>query len=139
MRPLFGADSAVAEWVGNGLRKPIHPPYTAIGWVDERGNIRAGAVFNQWNGSNIEVTIYGPRGFGKDAIKSVFRYAFTQLRANRLTATTERANKTMQRILPRMGFKFESVQPKYYGPHRKNDGIVFRMLRDECRWINEDS
>lgn len=139
MRPLFGCDEAVAEWVGYGLGKSIHPPFTAIGWVDNQDRLRAGAVFNNWNGSNIEVTIYGPRGFGKQAIRTVFRYAFTQLRANRLTATTERANKTMQRILPRMGFKFESAQPKYYGPHRKNDGLVFRMLRDECRWINANS
>lgn len=135
MRALFGCDQAVAEWVGNGLRKPIHPPYTAIGWVDEQDNLRAGAVFNQWNGSNIEVTIYGPRGFGKEAIQTVFRYAFTQLKANRLTATTERRNKVMRRILPRMGFIFEHPQQQFYGPRRENDGLVFRMLRNECRWL----
>lgn len=135
MTPLFGHDETVARWVGEKLQKVLHPPYTAIGWIDGDGTLRAGAVFNGWNGSNVEVTIYGPRSFGKDAIRTVFAYAFNQLKANRLTATTERQNKIMRRILPRMGFVFESVQPKFYGPHKRNDGIVFRMLRAECRWI----
>lgn len=136
MTPLIGHDQTVGEWVGKKLNKQIVQPYTAIGWIDADGTLKGGAVFNNWNGSNIEITIYGPGAFRRGSIVAAINYVFRQLNAHRLTATTERANKTMRRMLPRMGFKFESVQPKFYGPLRRNDGIVFRMLRADTRkWL----
>ncbi len=139
MTPIFGHDQTVGEWVGQQLNKTICPPFTAIGWIDAAGMLKAGAVFNSWNGSNIEVTIFGPRGFGKDAIKTVFRYAFVQLGANRLTATTERSNVKMhgkKGILRRLGFTYEATHKHFFGPCNRHDGIVFRMLKDEAgRWI----
>jgi len=136
MIPVFGRDQEVAEWVGRNLNKPMIPPYTAIGWVDEAGTPKFGAVFNSWNGSNIEVTIYGPGALTRAVIRTVLAYVFNQVGANRLTATTERKNKRMRDLLPRLGFSFEFVQKQFFGPNKRNDGVVFCMMKDDARkWL----
>lgn len=126
----------VAEWVGTNLQKPISAPYTAIGWQNERGELVAGAVFNDFNGSNIEVTIYGPGHMTPDKLRAGFRYVFGQLKCNRLSATTERRNKPMLRLYQRLGFTFEAVRPQYYGPHKRNDGILYVITPERAaRWM----
>ncbi len=136
MIALTGHDQTVADWVGKKLSKPFVPPFTAIGWIDQFGALKAGAVFNDYNGSNIEVTIYGPKVMTRGMLRQGFYYAFTQLKANRLTARTERKNKRMRKILHKMGFVFEGVAARYFGPHKRNDALVFRMLRNDAeRWL----
>lgn len=136
MTPLFGHDEAVGEWVSRHLNKPICGPFTTIGWLDQNNTLTAAAVFNGWNGSNIEVTIYGPRCITRANMRVGVLYVFGQLQANRLTATTQRSNARMRKLLPRLGFKFEFPMPKFYGPHRRDDGLVYRMLRaDAEKWM----
>lgn len=138
-KPLFEHDRAVADWVSKKLGRIIYPPYSAIGWLDDSGTLYGGAVFTNCNGSNVEVTIYGPGAFTKSALRLGIRYVFEGLKVNRLTATTERRNKTMCKFLARrsVGFVHEAVQPRMFGPYRANDGIVFRMMRDDARkWLS---
>lgn len=124
---LTGHDQTIAEWIGGKIGKPITGPFTALGWVSDEGRLTGGAVFNGWNGSNINVTIYGPGAFTRDALRMGFRYAFWQLHAHRLTAITERQNHRMLKILPRLGFRHEAVLKHWFGPYRKNDGVMFRI------------
>jgi RimJ/RimL family protein N-acetyltransferase len=136
MTPLFGEDGRVGEWAQAYLNKPICGPYTTIGWMNGSGEIVAAAIFNSWNGSNIEITICGKGGLTRGNIRTVMFYVFGQLKANRLTATTQRANARMRKLLPRLGFKFEYPMAKYYGPLRRDDGLLYRMfLSDAEKWM----
>ncbi len=127
MRLVFGRDDEVAAWTSQHLGMAIHPPYTAIGVEDEEGTPKGGVIFNDWNGSNLEITICGPGAMKRGIIRAVFHYAFIQAGANRLTAKTKRSNKLMCKMLPKFGFVFEAVLKRYYGVQRENDALVFRL------------
>lgn len=136
MRVLLGHDDAVAEWAGKRLGLRFSRPYVAIGFLDADGTLSGAAVFNGWNGSNIDVTVYGPRCMTRQTIAVVYGYVFRQLKANRLTARTARANKAMQRLLPRIGFKWEGIAPRYYGAGRKHDAIVYSLMPENAeKWM----
>lgn len=136
MRILLGHDRAVAEWAAKKMDATFHAPLTAIGFLRDDGTLSGAAIFNGWNRSNIDVTCYGPGCMTRQTIGAVYRYAFDQLGANRVTARTARSNKRMQRLLPRIGFRWEGIAPRYYGAERANDAIVYRLFREDAeKWL----
>src|ERR1700730_7805270 len=117
MRLIIGQDEIISAFVGFGLKRRFTPPYVAMGWVKETdGNWRlvGGAVFNDFNGSNIEVSIFGSESVTRQSISQVFRYVFVQCKCLRLTARTERSNVHMQDILARLGFVIEGELKHYW-------------------------
>jgi hypothetical protein len=125
MQLVFGQDELVAQWVGANLGVTIHPPFTAIGGTRDGMTLCAGAVFNQFNGSNIEITLFGPGCFNRGNVRAMYAYAFGQLQANRLSAKTHKRNKLVRRLLPRLGFVFEGTLKNYYG--LGGDALMFRL------------
>ena len=137
MRLVLGYDDVVAGWVGENLGGVFHPPYTTIGGTKDGETLCIGVVFSCYNGSNVDLTIYGPNGFTRGFISSVFHYAFIQLGANRITAVTRRSNKHVLRLLPKLKFKFEGISARYFGPNKPDDAIRFVLFREDARkWID---
>lgn len=135
IEPVFGHDAAVGEWAERMLGRPLCPPYVAIGFV-RQGVLAGAAIFNGWNGSNLDISIVGPGCLHRSTIRIAYRYAFRQCRANRLTARTRRDNKLMRALLPRLGFTQECVMPKFYGPMRADDAFCYRLTPFEAqRWL----
>ncbi len=126
---IYGQDEAVAIWVFAhlGLGPPNRSPYVAIGVVDDAGRPTGGMVFNDWNGANIEITVYAPHALTRQAMRAAYAYVFGQVGACRLTAKTKRNNAIMKKLLPRYGFKFEGVLRNYYGPNPADDALIFRL------------
>lgn len=135
MRLVFGEDVAVADWVGDRLGVLIVPPYTALGVIDARGALRGGAVFNDYNGSNIEVTIAGPGAMQRGVLRAGFHYVFAQLGCERVSAKTRRSNAVMRKMLPRLGFRWEGLARRYYGPARGDDACLYGMLKADCKLL----
>lgn len=127
MRIVAGHDEVVAQWTREKMGLALHPPYTALGVIDHEGTLRGSLVFHDWNGANIEITIYLPRALQRGIIKAAFQYAFVQVGAIRLTAKVRRDNVPMRKLLPRLGFAFEATLKSYYGPKRENDALLFRL------------
>ena len=136
MIPIFGHDDAIAKIVGSQLGVTIHPPYTAIGFADHRGDICGGAVFNSYNHSNIDLTIYLPR-MDRTAIKTIIAYVFVQLDCNRMTARTKNSNAQAKRAMEKVGFKFEAVLKDWFGTGKKNAGVMYRLDKQTAleRWL----
>jgi RimJ/RimL family protein N-acetyltransferase len=132
---LTGHDDAVANWVAAGLGITIAPPYTAIGVIDASGRLIGGAVFTAWDGANIDVTVYGPRAMTRGALRAGCRYAFGQLRCERITARCKRTNKAMRDLMERLGFVHEGTQRRFWGAGRENDAMLYGMLKNDCRWL----
>lgn len=136
MIAVFGHDQTVAQWAGQRMDETFHPPFTAIGFSKDGQTLHGAAIFNGWNRSNIDITICGPGCLSRYSIGTAYQYVFCQLNAARLTARTARRNKRMQKLLPRLGFKFESVAQRYYGTTRELDGLVYRLLpEDALAWL----
>lgn len=132
---IFGQDEAIAKFVGSTLGITLHPPLSAIGFA-RNDKLIGGAVFNQFNGSNIEVTLVCPM-LSRETIRALVRYAFVQLGCLRMTAKTKRSNKRTCQILPKIGFQYEAVLRRFFGPQTADDAIVYRLDRDLAlsRWL----
>jgi RimJ/RimL family protein N-acetyltransferase len=135
---IFGQDEPIADFVGRTLGITVHPPYSAIGFA-RNNELIGGAVFNEFNGWNIEVTLVCPM-FSRGTIRALVKYAFIQAGCGRMTAKTRRSNKRTCQILPKIGFKFEGIQARFFGPQTADDAILFRLDRDVAltRWLKID-
>jgi len=125
---LLGHDQAVAEWVGSVTGKPFHPPYVAIGTIDRNGTLNGGFVFTGYNQDGIEVSVAGRGVVGRDPCRAMANYVFADLGCVRLVAHTRRSNKTMRRLLPRIGFRFEGTCRRFYGDE---DGLQYSLTKDD--------
>lgn len=135
MQLLFGHDAAVAEFVGQGLNTIIHPPFVAIGIVSHETLI-GGMVFNNYNGSNIDVTVYTVKPATRGIIRAGAHYAFNQLGCNRVSAITRRSNKRANIVIQKLGFKYEATKRRWFGLDRADDGVAYVMLREQAqRWL----
>jgi len=128
---VFGHDEYIAGYVASNLGlSPFQPgTYAAIGFITNEGQLIGGAVFDSYNGSNVEVTIYAPSGLKRGVIRAIVHYAFTQLKCNRLSARTKKSNKLVQKILPKLGFKFEGIAPLYFGTGKENSAVMYGLDR----------
>lgn len=134
MQLVYGQDNAVALWVARQLQLSIHPPYVAIGVVADDGRELGGMVFNDWNGANMEVTVYGPRALNRMTLRAAFNYVFNEAKAIRLTARTKRNNKRMRKLLLRIGFEYEGTMKDYFG--RSDDAMLFRLTpQAAAKWM----
>jgi hypothetical protein len=132
---ITGQDQMVAEWASEQLKQPIVPPYVAIGFA-KGDELDGAAVFNDFNGANIELTIYGPGCLTPATIKYVFEYAFRQLGVARVTARTRRGNAVMRKLLPRLGFSFEGTAKRYFGTDKADDALLFALFPEAARkWM----
>ena len=135
MQLAFGYDEAVAKYVGENLGVTIHPPFVAIGIVSHETLI-GGMVFNNYNGSNIDVTVFTAKPATRGIIRAGAHYVFNQLGCNRVSAITRRSNSRASRVIPKMGFKYEATKKRWFGPEKADDGIAYVMLREHAaRWL----
>lgn len=138
MRFVVGRDQEAAACVSRGIGSEVLPPYTAFGVVehDPDGPLLGGIVLNDWNGSNVEITLFAPRCFRRHLVRDFYRYIFMDLKAHRLSARCKRSNAVMRKLMPRLGFNYEATIKGYYGPTRDQDALLFRMTCDEAkRWM----
>ena len=133
MRLVFNDDARVAEWVGGRLGQIISPPFVAIGMTDDDRLYCGGAIFNNWNGANIEITIVMERRPTRGIIRALQHYVFEQSKATRVTAHTKRSNKRVRKLLPRLGFKYETTRERFFGPSRSDDAFAFVLFPENAR------
>lgn len=125
--------AAIGEYVGSRLGVTISPPFQAIGFLTDDKRPLSAFVFNDFNSANIEMTIVAePGGITRQVIRYVANYVFNTSKCRRLTVRTKRRNKLVLKLAPRYGFKYECIAKHYFND---DDAVVFRMLREECRFL----
>lgn len=113
----------------------ISPPYQAFGYMADDGRGLAAVVVNDYNGANCELTIVADKGgFTRSVLHHIASHVFNKLGCRRATVRTKKSNKPLLRAITRYGFTYENVARHFY---HDDDAVVFRMLRDECRWIKQ--
>lgn len=126
----------IANGVADKLRITIYPPYIAYGFFTSDRRPLAAVVFNDYTGSNIEMTIVAERGgITRGVLRFIGDYVFCQLGCRRLTVRAKKENKKVKKLALRYGFKYEHVIGKYFPD---DDAVLFRMMRDECKWIDHE-
>lgn len=129
---------AVAGYIERHLKIEISKPSITLGFMagDDPNNFGrplCGVVLNEYNGSNIELTICAEKaGITLGVMRYLARYVFGQLGCRRLTVRCKRSNKHARRMAERFGFKYESVAQRFFPD---DDATVLRMFKDECPWL----
>lgn len=124
----------LAEWAAQQLGIVIPEPYIALGIVNRAGVVSGVIILNDYTLHNIEISAAGRGAFTPAVIRQLSRYVFNQLGCERVTLRTKRSNKEARKVLGRH-FTFEATLSRFYG---KEDAFLFRMRRDECRWLGAD-
>lgn len=126
-------DDLIADYLEKKLNVKFSKPYHAIGFLTDDGRLLSAFLFNDFNGSNIEMTIAAEKGgVTRAVLREVSNYVFNQLGCKRLSAKIKRSNKRALKAAYRFGFKYEGIS-KHYFPDA--DGVRFFMLAQDCKWI----
>lgn len=128
---------ALTNWYIQKTGAIISAPYAAIGFIDNVGNLCGVWLLVNYNGSNIEAHAYTPGvTWSRKALRLVMVFVFDTIKCNRFSVRIPRDNKRIRSMSQRIGFKFEGVMKKYYGPFKRNDAICYVMYREDAlRWI----
>lgn len=129
----------MAAWTVPFLRPTINSAkdyghFTAIGILQEGAPV-AVVVYNGYVGHDIHMTIASKskRWANRDILRGLFAYPFLELGCARVTACTQKANRSARKLLEQAGFELEGKQRKgHLGMH---DLLYYGMLKNECKWL----
>jgi hypothetical protein len=127
-----GLDQPVTQWLGS-LGIHFTPPFVTLA-IRENGNIIAAAVFNNYQGTNIDMSVvFGRRiALTRGNLRALFTYPFVTLGVNRLSVRTMASNMSVRKQIRRLGFAPEGKHPQFYG---QTAAISYGMLRADCKWL----
>lgn len=129
---VFGHDATCLEWLQQrwdvGRRPQIVP-----GIVNESGVLHGAVPLWQENVWTWELGVYSEGVISPRVVRDVFAFVFVELAADRLQMKTQRSNKTMRKLAPKIGWTFEGVAKSYYGDG--DDALMFAMTPLTCRWM----
>ncbi len=104
----------------------------AIGQLNEKGELVAGVLYEDWSGANIFVHMAATGLWAKKEFLNVaFDYAFNFLKVNRVTAMIESNNTRCLRLAHRAGFELECTLK---GASKSGDVLIFRMFKSDCKY-----
>lgn len=116
---------------------PLNPSANQVGiGLEEDGELIAGVVYDDYNGSNIWMhvaAIPGKRWLNREYLWFCFHYPFEQLGVSRVSGWVEEDNLEARRFDEHLGFKPEAVLAG--AGSSGQDVIIYRMWRHECRFI----
>jgi len=116
---------------------PFPEPCTSIGFVRADTNALVGGVtFAGYTGSEIWGSIWvdDPIMWTRTNLRHMFDYPFNVCKVRRLAAIVKGDNNKSLRVIKKMRFQQEGVSRQFFGP--ETDGVLFGMLREECKWID---
>ncbi len=126
-------NEAIAGFIEQKLQIKISPPYTAFGFASDDGRPMCAVLFNDFSGANMEMTIFAePGGITRQVLRYLAGYVFTKNGCRRLTVRTKKRNKRVLQLAPRYGFKYECIAKHFFAD---DDAVVFRMLREDCKFL----
>lgn len=118
----------VARFVSQRVGFGLCPPYTAMG-IERDGGIAGGVIFNQFENSNVHVTVAG-KYWTRAFLRAAGEYAFGQLGCLRVTITTEQSS--VIALAQKLGGQIEGRMRNHFGEGR--DGIIVGILKSEYRY-----
>ncbi len=115
----------------------LAPDFEFVGVIDTEAK-RPVAVFgyNACYGHHLTMHVVSERGklwLTRRVLALVFGYAFHYKGVARVNAVVPAHNVPIQILCLKMGFRVEGTMR--CGADDGTDGILFSMLRDECRWL----
>ena len=98
------------------------------GWMFERYTGPGGSVYTHWAGE-------GKRWLTRDVLSLVAIYVFGQLDADNVFGEVRKSDKAVRAIDEKLGFRKVAELTGYFPD---DDLIVYRMQKNDCRWLPQD-
>lgn len=132
---VTGMDFLVAPWVMERTSGVWNPGRGVSIGLSEDGNLVAGVLYEDFNGANVMITVAaeGKNWLNREFLWFSFYYPFEQLKCKRITALIVSSNQDSIRFCEHLGFVHEATLKD---AHPSGDILVFRMLKEDCRWLN---
>jgi len=121
---IFGPP--VAKFVSAQTGHFFRTPHQAIGF-ERDGKIRAGIVFQNWSGVDIDLTVAGTE-IPRSLLTAAWNYVVMNLGCRRATFRTPADNWPAIKAMARLGARLEGQQRKFYGGR---DALLFGILAEE--------
>ena len=129
---------AVVEWVARKTNDYGNFGCArGIGW-ERSGRIVAGVAYAEWNGPNVVCHIASDgskRWLTREYLWTIFDFPFRQLGCRRITVCVGEGNSASRLFVEHLGFELEAA---LQAAHPTGDLMVYRMLKSNCRWLNEN-
>lgn len=138
MRVVGGHDEEVMAWASQKLGKRFYMPASAHGIIDGCGVLCGAVIWNDYQSPNgsIEMTYVGEHTITRRVVRELAQYAFGANNVSRVTCKTRRGNKAVCAVLPRLGFIYEGILHRFFGPRKSDDAVVYALLRSKVpQWI----
>lgn len=136
-RLVFDEKQRVGDWVARQVdQNAAWGGFYAMG-VEQDGEIVAGIVMNNYNGSNA-TGHFATVKFGKAFVglmRHFFEYAFVQCKLRRITGFTPMDLPKAINFIHKIGFEDEYVMRS--AARDGVDMLVTVMWADKCRWLKE--
>lgn len=132
----FAQDSALLAFANAVLGVRFDPAQSSwISNLHEDGSPSAVVVYTRFSTHNCEMSIAtdGSRKWAtREFLRQCYRYPFIQMGLCRVTGVVEDGNERALRLNRALGHVEEARLKAWFGD---KDGIVFRLLKDECKWL----
>jgi RimJ/RimL family protein N-acetyltransferase len=132
-----GMDEEVAAFITRHTGMEFgSTPYTAIGQIDQLGNLVGGCVIHNFTQRDCHVHVagLGPRWCTRRFLGECFRHIFLRLGCVRCTGLVGATNERALKFDYGLGFKYEGTLRKHLA--NDEDCHILGMLREECRWLS---
>lgn len=142
MRIVADRPDVVGPWVYREIGKLwINDPGfgTALGWVNNQGELVAGVTFTNYDGANVWIDAAAKaktRWADRRALWAVFSYCFDQLGCVRVSSMVPEDNKVAQKFNESAGLVHEATLQR--AAPNNGDMRVYRMFREDCRWLRRE-
>ena len=105
--------------------------------IERDGEIECGVLFENYNGRSVQIHVACKPGarMTKEWLRTLFTYAFVQLKVNKIIGLVDSANTNALAFDENIGFKTEMT---ITNAGRVADLVVISMTEENCRWILKD-
>lgn len=134
-RLVFDQKDRIGQWVAEQVEQTASwGSFYAMG-AEQDGELVAGIVFNNFNGSNAttHIAVAKPGKYLIPLLERAADYAFIQCKLNRLTGLVDTTNEKALKLDRHIGFEDEFVMKK--AAPDGHDLQVFVLWPEKCRWL----
>ena len=113
---------------------------TALGWVNHAGELVAGVTFTGFDGTTVWLdcaALPKARWADRRALWAVFHYAFEQLGCVRVSSLVPAENTVARKFNESAGLVHEATLAR--AAPNNGDMMVYRMFREDCRWLRHEA
>lgn len=115
----------LADWAWRTYGRMPMPVDAAVG-VTKDEKIVGVALFQNYNGYNVEFSYYGADTLRPGVVRVLARFVLAKFNPARVTISTAQSNKRILRFLSGIGASYEGLMKNYYG---RGDGKASTAVR----------